>query len=372
MPSPLNPLLYGRLRTVFGYVNIAHAGIAASKKYGPDLLTNNTRMNLLSAGEYMRVACPYCNDTRGRLWINHLWGVADEVTGSKNLWAAICYNEGCLSVQGRPQELYDRVYGFKNANQRDAPIVVLQGEIEEQVLKQVDPPGLLIRMDNVPKFDPAYLFLKSKGFDPDELGRAFDVSLCIEASYDYPVAQSRIIIPVMMNDILVGWQARYPADIDWKLKAIPKYYNRPNMPRRLMLYNYDNAKKHPFVVISEGPSDVWNIGEYGVAGFGKHITYQQLQLLCNTWPQAIVIMLDGDAWTDTCELEKRIKDEYYRGAVIPISLPQDKDPGSLDPELIKDAIASAGMEHDIDLFQLKRVDNDGYNTDKRVLCYGYS
>jgi hypothetical protein len=361
MGSPLNPALYGRLREEFGYVHVAHAGAAASVRYGPDPLTNRMKLNISSSGEYYRVNCPHCGDRRGRLWVNHLWGVLDDVTDSLNLWLAHCYNENCMARPGRSQELYDRIYGFRNANLRGQQVVILPGEIEEQRLVEVTPPGLLLRMDKVPPADPSFQYLRSKGYDPVALGEYYGVSLCIDADNDYPMASGRIVIPIRMNGVLVGWQCRYPGDLDWKVRGIPKYYSRPNMARRLMLYNYDTAKDYPFVVVSEGPSDVWNIGTYGVAAFGKHLTQQQLELVCMTWETAVVIMLDGDAWEDTVKLADRFREQNYKGAIIPVRLPEDKDPGSLNPDLIADALVSASRQQGVDLLQLEKKQNDNYD-----------
>src|SRR3954467_12360719 len=134
MPTPLNPALYTRLQEEFGYVATAHAGVAANVRYGPDAFSDKIKLQLTSSGEYYRVNCPYCNDSRARLWINHIWGVRDEITGTANLWAAICYNENCLDVSGRLSELHERLYGFKNVHLRGKPVVILKGEVEEPVL----------------------------------------------------------------------------------------------------------------------------------------------------------------------------------------------------------------------------------------------
>jgi hypothetical protein len=186
MPSPLNPLLFNRLKEEFGYVKISHPGCAASSISSTDPFSNRINIQFTSSGEYYVLSCPYCGDRRCRLWIAHLWGVPDERTGSKNLWLAICYNSDCLSVQGRAQELYDRVYGFKNANLRGQPLVILPGEIEEHVLKEVKAPGLLIRVDKLPITNPACSYLSERGYDIKELGEKFNISLCVDTN-DYPM-----------------------------------------------------------------------------------------------------------------------------------------------------------------------------------------
>lgn len=53
--------------------------------------------------------CPWCLDTRQRLYINHQWGEPDPVTGGKKLHLAHCFNEGCVDSYPRQKALYDRV-----------------------------------------------------------------------------------------------------------------------------------------------------------------------------------------------------------------------------------------------------------------------
>ena len=36
-------------------------------------------------GEYYRIACPFCLDTRHRLWINHRWGVGPDGVPNERL-----------------------------------------------------------------------------------------------------------------------------------------------------------------------------------------------------------------------------------------------------------------------------------------------
>lgn len=360
MTSPLNPALYNRLREEFGKVNISQEGMAAAKRYGRGLFHSDNRVKLEidSAGEYYRVNCPYCGDSRGRLWINHLYGVEDDVTNSRNLWLAICYNEDCLSTSGRPQELYERVYGFKNAKLRGQKPIINKGTVEDEALKLVKPPGLLLPLDQIQINDKVINYIRDRNWSVEELQTTYNVSYVLNAESDFYMAQDRLFIPVIMNSILVGWQCRYPADLDWKTARMPKYYNRPNMPRRLMLYNFDQAKKFPFVVVCEGPTDVWNVGPYSVAAFGKHISAQQIKLLCDVWAGgAVVILLDGDAWADTEKLAERLKVAEYKGAIIPVRLPENKDPGSLDQALNNEFIIEAALSRGVDLLNIRKEDN---------------
>lgn len=354
---PLNLILFERLKNEFGSVGISHEGISAVRNTYRDIYNEQIKTELVTTGEYYKVDCPYCNDTRKRLWINHLWGYTDDITGNKNLWLAICYNEDCLAEPGRREALYDRLFSFQNAFLRDK-IKITEGSKDSQKLIEVDYPGHVVTLDRLSPSHKANSFLLCRGYNPYILGTKFQISYCLEAKDNYPQADDRIVIPIYMNNILVGWQCRYIGDLNWKKTRISKYYSMPNMPRSLMLYNYDNAIKFPFVVVCEGPSDVWRVGNFSVASFGKHLSSNQIELLCKSWKGgAIVILMDGDAWDQSLELEKKLVAAKYDGHIISVRLPKDRDPGSLDNDLILDYIVNQCSYKNINLVELERKDD---------------
>src|SRR5947208_1421278 len=106
--APLNPALYAALQRAFGQVRIVHADARMDAVYlpGPD---GRLRLEVISAGEYLTVCCPFCNDTRFRLWINYRWGLRDVRTGTRNRWLAICYHEDCLRAEANRVALIRRL-----------------------------------------------------------------------------------------------------------------------------------------------------------------------------------------------------------------------------------------------------------------------
>ena len=42
-----------------------------------DLLTNRPWLDIKEPGEQFRICCPFCHDTRFRLYISHMWGQRD-------------------------------------------------------------------------------------------------------------------------------------------------------------------------------------------------------------------------------------------------------------------------------------------------------
>jgi len=57
------------------------------------------------------------------------------------------------------------------------------------------------------------------------------------------------------------------------------------------LYNIDTVDK--YAIITEGPTDVWRIGNGAVCLFGKQISNDQVKLLIEKNPKKIIIMLDS-------------------------------------------------------------------------------
>ena len=65
------------------------------------------------SGEYYRVNCDKCGDTRQRLWINHMWGVRDVETGDDHLYLIICFNEGCINTRELQERLYELLFPLR-------------------------------------------------------------------------------------------------------------------------------------------------------------------------------------------------------------------------------------------------------------------
>src|ERR1035437_3488069 len=92
MSRPMNPTLYRRLQRRFGEVLVSKEGstMSAHVVSGVD---GKPRLQVTDRGEEYRVSCPYCHDTRKRLYIAHGHGTL--VHGVRCL-AIHCYNEDCF------------------------------------------------------------------------------------------------------------------------------------------------------------------------------------------------------------------------------------------------------------------------------------
>src|SRR4051794_18900966 len=279
---PLNEQLYDLLCQRFGSVAIANEGEAMVSRYCHHPIKGTTDLDIDVWGESYYVNCPFCNDTRKRLSINHRYGVYDEVTGSDNIFLARCFNDDCLKDRGRYRELKDKVFGFMNRDQRRRLLVVSAGirpAVSPESLKEAQPPGDVVELSALAPDHPALAYLRQRGFDPGELSNVWHVMYCTQASPACRLAQERIVIPIIMNGTWVGWQARRVGDQDPGQPRVAKYLTMRFLPKRLVLYNHDEARKQPAVVVCEGASDVWRVGRPGVALLGKQASPQQFTLL---------------------------------------------------------------------------------------------
>lgn len=93
----LNPELYRAPKRAFRWVKVSNPGEVMNAIYQPDH-EGTLRLQPLWPGEYYVVACPFCHDTTGHLYINHRWGVRDPRNGTRNLWLAHCFLSDCLSL----------------------------------------------------------------------------------------------------------------------------------------------------------------------------------------------------------------------------------------------------------------------------------
>ena len=295
----LNQILHDLLERQFGEVLVVAEDEALQLDYVPDSRRNdylqqaprasllgikkgrpdNLRAEVLHSGEELRVSCPYCNDTRKRLFINHRWGVKDEY-GRQNLWLAHCWNEECLSSYLRQKRLYELVFTNERPPRLDQ---LLRGRIVDWRNIPAAPPGPVVPLSELAARDtshPAVQYLRQRRFDPDYLSERYQVGFCLESVY--ALAENRIYIPITMDGKLRGWQG-----------DPPKYWSMPNMRRRELAYNWDSAVLHNTIVIVEGPADVWRTGPQALGCIGKTLSPELRHRLIGLCKQgSCVVMLD--------------------------------------------------------------------------------
>lgn len=333
----LNSPLFDALTREFGSVRVADEGAAMVAQH-VRVPGGRTRLIVSSAGEYYRVNCFACNDTRYRLWINHRWGVTDAKTGSRHRWAAKCFNEDCLAREENRVELirrtswYDRTAGAGR-------VKILPGKV-------IDPgspkplPEDFVRLDALKKGHPARKYVKGRGFTPDHIAELWGVGYSEDGPF--PSARlGRLVIPIHRvaadGTRVWGWQAR-------KLNEhgrSPKYFTAPDLKKSTLLYGAErvHAGNGP-VAVCEGPIDVWRFGKDAVALFGKDASEFQIRLLCRIADKRpLIVALDGEAEDEAEKLVTQLRHARETSLLRPdtspvllLSLPAGKDPADCTTE----------------------------------------
>lgn len=257
--------------------------------YYDDPIRRGRRLKIIHRGETYIANCPACHDTRMRLSVNHRCGVYDpEVRIEREdgtpydwhgweLWK--CYNEEC---QKDPVRKKDVRKALEDLNWRGPVLRVPPPKaVSKPVLDPVEFPGILVPISELPDDHPAVAYLIGRKFDPKALAEDWEIGYAVHVPPRIRGSSSmgRIIIPMRLAGSMVGWQARYPGDLDWKAAGISKYMTF--FPKSLMVYAIDEAEAEDIVVLVEGVTDVWRYGKGAVCGLGKGLSPDQVDLLCS-------------------------------------------------------------------------------------------
>ena len=290
----INPQLYYSLVRQFGRVTIQHEGYEADKQ----LTFENGKYGLeYKHGEYYVLNCPFCNDTKKRLYISYLWGVPEpERPWNARLNLALCFNDNCLKHRENRNYLAMVLLQLL-PDQRPNPVVLLPGIVFSEQSREFEYPGDCLPLNHPSLQQHAAIgYLQRRGYDIETLASAFHVQVCTNAAPKFPLMQNRINAPVFFKDKQAGWQGRYPEDLNWKECGFPKYYNWPGMAKSEILYNHDGAQRYRVIVLYEGVTKVWRLGLNGVAVLGSNVSPRQTAILAEMLGSdgALVLALDPD------------------------------------------------------------------------------
>lgn len=345
---PLNPNLYMSLRARFNAVRIANEGGPFRGHVVIDPMTKRPKTYAVESGEYYRVNCPYCGDTRFRLYFNHMWNTVDKDGKHGYRWMVCCFNEGCdTSKLENELKLY--------INVRAKPQVA-QDRPATEMFKETSLPGICVDLNKLPETHPAIQYIRGRNFDPAELQRDWGVVYCESAPADdngripgtdvvASLVVNRLVVPVYWQSKLVGWQAR--ATNEWHK---PKYYTMPGLNKNHMLFNGDRAAKFRFGVVVEGVFDAFRVGARAAALLGKSLSYHQRTLVHTYWGSgALCLMLDPEAAEEMDNIEKMLVPGSFRWGAFKMVLPDQRDPAEWDRESLWNMIAAYARNRGIEL-----------------------
>jgi len=344
----LNEQLYQGLIQRFGEVKVANEGEARETVKIGDAY--ETRVS----GEQYRVCCPFCRETRFRLYISYMWNTVDP-DGVPNSHLAVCFNEHC-DAGGLRDEM--------QAYLRDRPTIsrdpLAPYRPPTPMFKEVPLPGQCVSLAQLEPGHDAIKYLQGRGFDPAEITYYYNVHFCLEADADERgyipgtkwsavCCKNRLVIPIYRLGVMVGWQTRALNN-----SSFPKYYTMPGLKKSHLIYNGDLCQHYDFGVIVEGVTDVWRVGPCWGAIFGHVISNAQLELMYSYWQikGGMCLMLDPDVMENAREVEKWVEWKSFLLGAFPLCLQGVEDPGAMDRRELWDTISSFARNRGIRLVRV--------------------
>lgn len=313
-------------------------------KYG-----NNYRKGKSKNGLEFRICCPFCHRTTGKEDKKYKLYLNPDVNK--------CFCFKC-NYKGTVSNLFKDMR-FNNDN----PFIK---ERIRTLPDDVNSPGTLYKLSELPEDHIALRYLKGRGFDPVVLEEFYGVKYCGEGYRLSNIfdTSNTIIFPIWMTGKLVGWQSRllYSPDkltdsecaalgyqyVDGKYIRPPKYFTSPGLDKGRILFNYDSARKSEVVVVTEGPMDCIASGPCSVATLGKGVSKYQSNLIKTYWKLAITLLDPGDADTQAEQLYNEL---WTAMPVVKVNLRNYKDPGEASTAEIWSQIYTCAEEKGINLLR---------------------
>lgn len=274
--------------------------------------------------------CPFHdNHTTPALYVNKLSG----------LWH--CFNPSC-GEKGTIKTLYSKLgvpFGEtflpdeQDVDDALENLMKEEGRVEENWNEALE--KITVDYDNVEEVKSKLGYLMDRGFSVSAL-RQFDVA--------YSDAKGRIVIPCRdANYKVVGFIGR-ATDPD----TLPKYLYSKHFPRKSVLFNLQNAKHYPSVVVVEGSLDAIRVHQGGlpnvVATLGSSVTDDHIKMLKSYFDEIIVF---GDNDEAGFAMNNRIANECAtkRVKVVVYGDSPHTDPGSIPPEEMADFVESHSVDY---------------------------
>lgn len=193
--------------------------------------------------------------------------------------------------------------------------------------KELKPFSIMEEIKEVTKFRN----FKQETIEHFKLGYVESVKLSKRNGENYTLLH-RLVFPIFVNNIQVGISFRRINSND-----VPKWSHQPaHIETKEILYNYDEAKTSPIIVICEGITDVWAFYEIGipaVATFGAHITEEQYKLLLKTGAD-LVFAFDGDE-AGQLVTQRALKLFKYKANLSTVYFEGTEDPENISREELK-------------------------------------
>lgn len=243
-------------------------------------------------------ACPFCGDTKGRGWLNVV------------RWTAGCWNAGCPAeprLEGGAVAWVQQVEGFGTRARtwtkllkefRGTPVAAVRPLLGQETVDWVRFPAEYCRLPGEggrAGMQAMAWLVAHWGLTAPDVAR-WELGYCARGPYAW-----RVILPVIMSGIVVGFQARTIRE------AAPKYRTSSfggecGRPASAMLFGYDATMRGGAVLLVEGAGDVmgWHRGgailrqPRAIGLLGVALTSAKLALLAALAPSTVVVALDAE------------------------------------------------------------------------------
>lgn len=265
-----------------------------------DLITENTSDFSENSVSFI-FTCPRCKKSK-KLYIRKrdgafvCWRCA-ETEGFKGraeraLWElfGIPYGDSVPRLYGLDAEVPEGSF-------LEVELVGLWGEGDDPEDEGCGLPPTFWPLDSVPvdspAFGPAERYLAGRG-----------ISRELAATYDlrWRPSERRVLIPVVVDGLLRGWQGRYIDRPEWEREdgtkvIVPKILSTEGLTGGGALMFQDRLRGSNHAVLTEGPFDALKAHLCGgnIASMGKAINTKQLDVLRSSGIERLYVAFDPDA-----------------------------------------------------------------------------
>lgn len=269
--------------------------------------------------EWVQVDCPFCSPGSGKFRLG-----VHKARGSWNCW---------LCGPKRSTEAWAAVLHLdaKAARAITASVPRLD------TVEDTRPTGKLVLPDDLGDLKGAHKrYLRSRGFDPDQLAAVWGVK---GIGPEGGSLAWRIFIPIVYRGQMVSWTTR--SLIDEGIRYVAAGSERESMRGKALLLGGDFVQHA--CVIHEGPMDVFKTGPGAVSLCGIAYTPAQVRLLSEI-PRR-VICFDSEPIAQQRARQLRDILLVYPGTTHVVELTSGKDAGSAAEAELQELREYAGIEN---------------------------
>jgi hypothetical protein len=213
------------------------------------------------------------------------------------------------------EAIYDVVPKIESGD--NIPVSFDVEKVKESTAKPAS--GDDIPLDFITIYDPEAVegakYLESRGVTRQ---------MMIKYGFLYSPMMRRVVFPVVMNNILYGWQGRAIDKVDKQYRM----YNMPGNWKEHTLMFHNNIVGSGHAVLAEGPISALkfeNVGGF-VASMGKEVSKRQIELLRDTGVKDLYLALDRDAYDKVRSLVDLAVDPMRRSMrCFMVEIPSHRD-----------------------------------------------